>query len=772
MDFDIQYADSRTMPHLKMPQNFDVSNTLFYNYLNPQSFNNFANYQYLHNFATHQYFNNLANSQNLYNYHYLNNLKNNQFQPQPQHPNNNIPITNEILNLLNVSKDGGKNNADSSNVKDTIFQDPAVLMYQKGDSVNVKVESKSFVKKKNAYGRSQKTKNNNLTRKGSQKDKIVLPNDKETYQNKNTLQNKENLKISIPNVQKPTKKVRYLSDKNVKKSNKKNLTSYKHIYKGQYYDTSSLNGDLNIDIMTSTNKDGNELNNVNGSILKKDTNDVVKNEVNRSYDRCINNKEYERFDLPTSSPNIPTHHPQNVQTSHPHNSNVDFNRPPGLYNGGLINFDDSKRYPNFNNRYYFGDGRRGGFEQVKRKGRWCNTESNNYRPTIPNISNIINTSKIPYKSTYFEEAKYMNRQDHIFNQQTTNSNIINLEDPCNDPLNNEIAKFIGDDITSLNFINDSTNIIDSNIVNNVINDSTISTSEPISSCIAENLDNVNDTTIDAKIPKKNKHPIISYGIILFTLDGYDNRLFKKKNLKIDQSFFEKYAKFFISKRRESFQYMEFIRGMWHNETNVLRLLSMMDEDERKRIVSHSFDELWNDLWVKTTKRGYDAAKIKYNSIKNRLPALLTKANDNYDISLYWGFPKGRKSTYNRVDREGDLECAIREFQEETTIPKKFITILDIDPYIENYTGTDGEKYRTVYFVAYCPSMIQIGMKYLTNRIRDTCISDEVGEIKWVTINDINNNKDKLLCDNRVGILGSICEDICARCNNYIQINKD
>lgn len=68
-------------------------------------------------------------------------------------------------------------------------------------------------------------------------------------------------------------------------------------------------------------------------------------------------------------------------------------------------------------------------------------------------------------------------------------------------------------------------------------------------------------------------------------------------------------------------------------------------------------------------------------------------------SLYtspeWGFPKGRRSGC-----ESDLECAIREFSEETCYCRNDYILFDnIPPIVENIIGTNGISYRHVYYVA-------------------------------------------------------------------------
>jgi ADP-ribose pyrophosphatase YjhB (NUDIX family) len=61
----------------------------------------------------------------------------------------------------------------------------------------------------------------------------------------------------------------------------------------------------------------------------------------------------------------------------------------------------------------------------------------------------------------------------------------------------------------------------------------------------------------------------------------------------------------------------------------------------------------------------------------------------------WGFPKGRR---NRCGETG-LECALRELQEETGIHRSRIEIAPGKPFEEVFTGSNGVRYRHVYYAA-------------------------------------------------------------------------
>jgi 8-oxo-dGTP pyrophosphatase MutT (NUDIX family) len=62
----------------------------------------------------------------------------------------------------------------------------------------------------------------------------------------------------------------------------------------------------------------------------------------------------------------------------------------------------------------------------------------------------------------------------------------------------------------------------------------------------------------------------------------------------------------------------------------------------------------------------------------------------------WEFPKGRRNF-----EEKDIDCALREFEEETGISSNFISIIEnVLPFEEIFIGTNHKSYKHKYFLAY------------------------------------------------------------------------
>ena len=87
-----------------------------------------------------------------------------------------------------------------------------------------------------------------------------------------------------------------------------------------------------------------------------------------------------------------------------------------------------------------------------------------------------------------------------------------------------------------------------------------------------------------------------------------------------------------------------------------------------------------------------------------------------------GISKGRRNYL-----ENDLDCAIREFTEETgLINKNFKIIKNILPYDEIFIGSNYKSYKHKYYLAYLENS-DINIKNYQK--------SEVSNAKWATLNE-------------------------------------
>jgi 8-oxo-dGTP pyrophosphatase MutT (NUDIX family) len=201
--------------------------------------------------------------------------------------------------------------------------------------------------------------------------------------------------------------------------------------------------------------------------------------------------------------------------------------------------------------------------------------------------------------------------------------------------------------------------------------------------------------------------------------------------------------FLMISRKHSLAYVEFIRGRYKAEKpmQVAYLFKLMSSEEIQKIklslkMDEGFDYLWKDMWgnkadIPALEFNKKEAKSKYNMLRHigvdgpeiGLDFMVNEVTVQFDIDE-WGFPKGR-----RIRDETERDCAIREFMEESGYEESDFKIIDeIDPLIEEFYGTDGAKYRHVYYVAEL-----ITQKEPKNDITESQ-KDEVGEITFMNLN--------------------------------------
>ena len=290
------------------------------------------------------------------------------------------------------------------------------------------------------------------------------------------------------------------------------------------------------------------------------------------------------------------------------------------------------------------------------------------------------------------------------------------------------------------------------------------------------LDNFDNTTLDkfclncgktGHMSKKCLCPIISIGIICikFNIDfidiniiiGYskkiqNNYLFsideinklKKIKKKIDLINLDNYdnlIEYLLIRRRNSLNYVEFIRGKYdiNNLDYIEKSINFITNTEKENIKNNDFNTLWKDLWGNNNNNNeYKESIEKFNLLKS---GYNIKKNDinlfiNLDIlindSIYnfsepeWGFPKGRRNS-----KEKNIDCAKREFEEETTINSNDINIINITPVEELFIASNNLKYKHIYYIS------QIKNKNIELKIDNNNINQkmEIGDIRWFNFSD-------------------------------------
>lgn len=213
--------------------------------------------------------------------------------------------------------------------------------------------------------------------------------------------------------------------------------------------------------------------------------------------------------------------------------------------------------------------------------------------------------------------------------------------------------------------------------------------------------------------KNCKFPVTSYGIMGF-------KMIKGK------------LKTLMIRRRDTIGFIDFIRGRYDQTTdsfhqNINILFGEMTVDEKKRIIDYSFDELWEQTWINKNSRIY---KNEYFSAKRKYERIdaVNIAKDTLEFTNWktpeFGIPKGRMNS-----AEHPLDCAIREFSEETGKLASKLVFLPFFPLEEVFTGSNGVVYRHVYYLA-----------KIENDSSDSDFEEtgEVSQIKWAEFREAYN----------------------------------
>lgn len=262
-----------------------------------------------------------------------------------------------------------------------------------------------------------------------------------------------------------------------------------------------------------------------------------------------------------------------------------------------------------------------------------------------------------------------------------------------------------------------------------------------------------------------KKPLLSNGIIAVKMSENDNEE----------------RMFLMVKRKHTFGFIDFVRGKYsvNNKSHLLGMINEMTLGEKDKILNLDFVSLWNYLWgnMKENEINKDeATKIsnfdnEKKHAENKLKTLkegVYLENDNYNLKQLieisttvwsdpeWEFPKGRKNI-----GENDIECAFREFVEETGYTyNNLILIRNLLPYEEIFIGSNYESYKNKYFVC---SFVPNNMKLNTDIVLS--LSEpinppinkfdkyEISEVQWFTyseclkhIRNYNHEKKRLLAN--------------------------
>jgi len=218
-----------------------------------------------------------------------------------------------------------------------------------------------------------------------------------------------------------------------------------------------------------------------------------------------------------------------------------------------------------------------------------------------------------------------------------------------------------------------------------------------------------------------RNSITSYGIILYW-DGEGVGEGGSDSTK---------RKYLMIRRKDSFGYIDFMRGKYYlnNPLQIQNLINEMSISEKESLLTNEFHQLWDKLWIYSPNKEHfygeeQKTKSKFELLKPDLYEKIRSSPTNWK-ETEWEFPKGKRNV-----NEKDMECAIREFEEETGISVKSIDLLEnVFPFEENFIGSNRKPYKNKYYLARYQSNPKQPMDNLGFQ------PSEVSEMAWKTYDE-------------------------------------
>jgi 8-oxo-dGTP pyrophosphatase MutT (NUDIX family) len=238
--------------------------------------------------------------------------------------------------------------------------------------------------------------------------------------------------------------------------------------------------------------------------------------------------------------------------------------------------------------------------------------------------------------------------------------------------------------------------------------------------------------------KQCEQPITSFGAIVFRVRGSWNQITSLLTSNSSITGFEtvpnKDIEYLLIQRKDSLGFIDIMRGKYKSDDYdyIRQQIRGMTESEHNRILTLSFDTLWEQLWgapmegVNHYRNEKEVSRKKLEDLKSGTPSLESMIHDITQkwSTPEWGFPKGRRDV-----GESEYMCSIRELREETGLTEKdIIPIKNMEPIHEVFFGSNRVQYCHKYYIFFSP-----GEKEIMYDKTNPHMYREIGDIRWCSL---------------------------------------
>ncbi len=210
----------------------------------------------------------------------------------------------------------------------------------------------------------------------------------------------------------------------------------------------------------------------------------------------------------------------------------------------------------------------------------------------------------------------------------------------------------------------------------------------------------------------------------------------------------------LVRKRYTYHFAEFVMGNYviSDDSKILHLINRMNIEEKIDLLSLDFDKIWyrfclidpttytntevcrsyfDQKFYLRCKRKFDETFLRRMPEYNRMKKLLNNSDSRDTI---WELPKGKRSN----NHETELNCAIREFYEETRISANQYTILHNLGVFTTSHQSSKNTYISKYYVAVMNISFEINHKYTNPKMNYENRQQlaEISDVKWMTLSEL------------------------------------
>ena len=245
-----------------------------------------------------------------------------------------------------------------------------------------------------------------------------------------------------------------------------------------------------------------------------------------------------------------------------------------------------------------------------------------------------------------------------------------------------------------------------------------------------------------------KKPIMSFGVIAVRLNPT-----KEESNKIE---------YLMICRKNTLGFIDFVRGNYKvfQKQYILNMIRQMTVFEKELLQTNTFEQIWCYNWglvsvdeiASKHKAEFREAKSKFHLLQK---GIYSKLSGNFTLASLiqescgdttiqwdvpeWGFPKGRRNQQQDVFVETDMDCAVREFCEETGVQESQLspTMSSLVWFEEVFMGSNYKIYNH----RYCVQQIlfdQSEQCVMNQPAKDETGPTETSDIRWMSFVDAMN----------------------------------